>query len=150
MSSIYRLALRNIFHLARFHEIQWKRYCLRFLEKEAFFHNWLLMQLTTVSSTPLKCTLKSRYDTWTRELKRFEWYAQPCTLFFGFLIKAFAWNVLPSRDAVDNQFQHTLDRHTKILIKKLNSRARELWNDMLYLVYCFFALDQSGTIALNF
>ena len=44
----------------------------------------------------------------------------------------------PSRDAVDDQFQHTLDVKTEITIQYLNSRGQGLSNDMLNHMYQFF------------
>ena len=41
---------------------------------------------------------------------------------------------LPSRDAVDNKFQHTFDVQTDIKIRRLNSRGQELSDHMLNLM----------------
>ena len=54
-----------------------------------------------------------------------------------YLLPCILMNVEPSRDAVDDQFQHTLDVKTEITIQYLNSRGQELSNDMLNLMYQF-------------
>ena len=43
----------------------------------------------------------------------------------------------PSRDAVDDRFQHTLDVIAGIMMRQLNSWAQELSIDMLKCLYCF-------------
>ena len=52
-------------------------------------------------------------------------------------------NVWPSRDAVDDQFQHTFDVQTDITIWQLNSQVQELSNDILNLINRYSSLFAS-------
>ena len=46
-------------------------------------------------------------------------------------------DLLPSREAVDDRFQHTLDVLTVTTMGQLNAQAQELSIDMLNYPYCY-------------
>ena len=92
------------------------------------------MQLTTNSSAPSMCCLAQQWDGWCRELKSF-WSIcltpSPISFSDRFQLLCPLTDNSPSREAVDDQFQHTRNVLTGITVEQLNAQGQELMIDML-------------------
>ena len=103
------------------------------------------MQFTTNSSTPSMCWLVWQWDSWIHELNSIWLICWTPHVFISisfWLLLSFcpSFNLLPSRDAVGDQFQHILDVLSGITMGLLNLGCRGLSSGLLYYIWYYLVL----------